>query len=114
MQPMMQCKSNNITYPECVCLYPKLSSMQCSCVFLYRLQPVRLYHVFPHSPTNGTIFGKYLLSIKCVCVCVCVCVCGFSLHILSDTFLTLRRTERDIITNVPWSSCKEEVILGTF
>jgi hypothetical protein len=30
----------------------------------------------------------------------------FSLHLLSETFLILRRTERDIIKNIYWSSCK--------
>ena len=30
----------------------------------------------------------------------------FSLQLLSETFLVLRSTERDVITNVYWSSCK--------
>jgi purine-cytosine permease-like protein len=38
----------------------------------------------------------------------------FSLQILSATFLILRRTERDIIKNVYWSSCKVSLMFGRF
>jgi hypothetical protein len=34
----------------------------------------------------------------------------FSLQLLSETFLVPRRTERDTITNLYWSSCKVPVI----
>jgi len=34
----------------------------------------------------------------------------FSLQILPERFLILRRTERDIIKNVYWSSCKVHVV----
>jgi hypothetical protein len=38
----------------------------------------------------------------------------FSPQLSCETFFVLRRTERDIITNVCWSSCKLSVILVTF
>jgi hypothetical protein len=45
---------------------------------------------------------KKLLNIKCVF--------RVSLRSLSATFLILRTTERDIIENVYWSSCKASFI----
>jgi hypothetical protein len=41
--------------------------MQCACPLLYcHLWPARLYNIFPHYLTNGTIFRvKKLLSVKC-------------------------------------------------
>jgi hypothetical protein len=49
---------------------------------------------------------KYILNTKRVF--------WFSLQLSSDTFVILRRTERDMITNVYWSSCKVSVILWDF
>jgi hypothetical protein len=54
-----------------------------------RLWPVPLYNVFPHYLINGTIFEKKLLKTKCVF--------WFSVQLLSETFFTLRRTERHIV-----------------
>jgi hypothetical protein len=51
-------------------------------------------------------FGKKLLNIKCV-------FC-FSVQLLSETFLIIRRIERDIIINVHRSSCKVPVIVVRF
>jgi hypothetical protein len=51
--------------------------------------PVRLCLIFPHYLINGTIFGKKILNTKCVF--------WFSLQVLSETFLVLRRNGRDII-----------------
>jgi hypothetical protein len=59
---------------------------------------------FPHYLINGTIFGKTSLNTKCVF--------WFSLQRLFETFLILRRTERDIIKIVCRSACKVPVIFG--
>ena len=48
---------------------------------------------FPHDVINGTNFGgKKIIEHKCVF--------RFLLKLLSETFLVLRRTERDMITNI--------------
>ena len=39
---------------------------------------------------------------------------GFSLHVLSETFLILRRNERDIAINTHRSSCEEAIIRSYF
>jgi hypothetical protein len=101
-------KPINIIYSEC-CAQPYLSSMQCACAILHcQLWPFWLYHIFPHYLTNGTIFRKKpLLNVKCVF--------WFSLQLLSETFLILRRTEWDIIKNVYRSAaCKVPLFLLDF
>ena len=60
----------------------------------------------PHYLINGTIFEKKLLNTKCVFL--------FSLQLLYETFLIIRRTERDMIKNVYRSSCKVPVIVVRF
>ena len=66
------------------------------------LWPVRLCRIFPHYLKNSTIFKRNLLNIKCVY--------WFYVHVLSETFLIVRRTERDVIIYVYWSSCIVPVI----
>jgi len=58
--------------------------------------------LFPHYLINGTIFETKFLVIKCVFL--------VSLQCLSETFFIIGGTERDMIENVHWSSCKVPVI----
>ena len=75
-----------------------MSSINCVWCFLYcHPRPVRLYHICSHYLINGFNFWrKNLLDIKCVF--------WFSLKLLSETFLILRRIQRDIIISVCISS----------
>ena len=61
------------------------------------------YHILPHYHIKGMKFGKYLLNIK-----------YFTLQLLSKTFISVRKTERDIITKVHLSSCTVQVIVVRF
>jgi hypothetical protein len=61
--------------------------------------PALPYNSFPHYLKNGMIFEKKkLLNTKFVF--------WFSLQLLSEAFLILRRNDRDMIKNVYWFSCK--------
>jgi len=51
-----------------------------------------MYNIFPYYLINGTIKKKKLMGIKCMF--------RFSLQLLSETFLILRRLERDMVINV--------------
>jgi len=67
--------------------------MQSACAALYcRPWPARHCHILPHDLKNGTIFGKGVAIIKCVF--------RFSLQLLSEKFLILRRIKQDTIRNV--------------
>ena len=61
---------------------------------------------FPHYLIKGMILEETLLNTKCVF--------WFSVQLLSETFLILRRTERDIIKNVYRCACKVLVVIVTF
>jgi len=80
--------------------------MQSAWAVLYcQIWRVRLDQIFPHY--LDTFFGgKKILNVKYLF--------RFSLQMLSGTFLILKRTERDTIINVYWSSSKARVILTYF
>ena len=76
----------------CVCSrsYPACNAHAPCC----HLRHIRPYHIFPHYLINGTIFGKKkkLFNIKCVL--------RFSLQLLFETFLSLRRIQRNTINGL--------------
>jgi hypothetical protein len=81
--------------------------MQSACAVLYcHLWAVWLYHIFPHYLIKGTIFEKKFIERK-----MCVLILS---TVFSETFLILRRTNRDIVINVHRSSCKVSVNLVRF
>jgi len=100
----------SITYSECVCvcvyIYIYICVCVCVCVCVCSLSqppckarapychlwPAPLYNIFPHYLINGTVFEKKLPNTKCVF--------WFPLQRLSQTFLILRITGRDMIKNI--------------
>jgi hypothetical protein len=73
------------------------------------LWPVWQHNIFPRYFINCTIFErKKLFNIKCAY--------WFSLKLLPERFLILRRTERDtrIVWSLYWSWCQVSVILVRF
>jgi hypothetical protein len=82
----------------------------CIVVALGILHAVRMCHIVICGQPGSTIFFPHylirLLKIKRFFL--------FSLQLLYETFLILRKTERDMIQHVHWSSCKVSVILLLF
>jgi hypothetical protein len=97
-------EKNYYIFLVCVC---SLSYPACNAHAPYfHLSSVRLYNIFPHYLINGTILEKKLLNTKWVF--------WFSLPLLSESFLILRRNERDMIKNVYRSACEVPVTLVRF
>jgi len=104
VQPLLQWNiSNYYIFCERVCSlsYPACNAHVQNC----NLWPAQLYDIFPHYLINSMIFGKSLLSIKCV---------FFSIQIPFETFLILTRIQRDMIKNEHKSPRKVPIILVQF
>ena len=95
---------NNKHYIFWVCVrrlrYPERNAHASYC----HPRPVRLYNIFPHFLINRSIFENTFLNIKCVF--------WFSLQILSETFLILRRIERDVVKKVNCLHVKYSLFLS--
>jgi hypothetical protein len=70
------------------------------------LWPARLDSIITHCLINFMVFEKNVIEYKSMF--------SFSLHLLSETFLILRRNELDMVKNVYWSSCKCPLFLSDF
>jgi len=80
------------------------SKLHLSCVVLYcHLCLAPLYHIFPHSFINGTIFGKKVTEHKMLVLILST--------ILAKTLLILRRIQGDIIINMDTCLCEVSDIL---
>jgi len=80
--------------------------MQCVCAMLSTVTCLALPH-YTHYLINDTIFDKkLLLNIKFVF--------WFSLHILSETFLVLRKPERNVIKILYWFDVTYPLFLSDF
>jgi hypothetical protein len=96
IQPLLHYKSNKYyIFLVCVCSlrYPAYNAHAPHC----HLWSVRLCSIFSHYLINDTIFGKKVIEHE---------MCVFSLQLLSETFLFIRRTERNMIRIVYLSACK--------
>ena len=85
----------SVTQPECVCLEPEVSCMQCACAIssFFACPTVHYFFTFSHMVQFSQ---KKLLNTKWVLL--------FSPQCLSETFLIVRRYERNMTNNAYWSS----------
>ena len=104
VQPLLQWKCSKyhiIWVYVCSLRYPAYNE-QAPC---YHMWPAPLYSIFITLAHQRHVFRKEnLLSIKCVFL--------ISLQFLSEILFIKRRTERDMIKNVYWPSCKVSVFLS--
>jgi hypothetical protein len=126
-KPLLPWKSNKLYIFVCVCACASacvsvggcectgagvclracsLANPACNAPPYSHLRPLWLHNIFRHYLINGPIFGTKSLNIKCEFY--------FSLQLLFETFLILRRIRWDIDINVKTSSYKVHVIFVGF
>ena len=80
-------------------MFIALAIQHAMCMRNIVIWPARFNNIFPHYFINSTIFNKKRAwNTKFVF--------WFCLQILSEAFFILRRTERHVIINACWFSCK--------
>ena len=95
-------QSNVVCLGACSLTNPACNAPSCC-----QLRPLWLHHILPYYLTNGMIFGKKKsLYIKCVF--------WFSLQLLFETLLILRRIQRDIVIHVKSLHVKYSLLLSDF
>ena len=95
------CTSAGVCLRACSLTYPAYHAPP------YCLRPPWLHNIFRHYLTKSTIFRKNKLRNT-------ECVFSFSLQLLLEMFLILRRIRRLIVKNMKTSSFKVHVILVAF
>jgi hypothetical protein len=86
------------------CIFYRLNLRTLRTKDVYRhLSPVWLYQIFPHYLINSMDFGRKLQNTRYAI--------WFSLQLLCETFIILRRIQQDIIINVR-RSCKVPLFLS--
>jgi hypothetical protein len=100
-------KAMSITQPVCNLTPDIQHAMRMRHIVICCLPHPTLYNTSPHYLINGTIFEKKkCLNIKCVF--------RFSLQLLSEKFLVLRRTEKDMIKVCIGLHVKQKLLLSYF
>jgi hypothetical protein len=105
--PWLQWKSNKYCIRwACVFSLNFPGSKEHAAMFYCHMWAHRDYSIVPRYPINGKVFEKKLLNTKCVI--------WFSLQLLPETLLILRRFEQEIILSVQRPACKVPIILVRF